>query len=112
MSLLRRIFNSTLFKAAPMESHPRPIHNAQQHQFEIESDGRGAVLVYKLSDGKLYLLHTETPPELQGRGLGSELAKSALDYARKNHLGVVPWCPFVKAYIDRHKEYRSLVVEG
>ncbi len=112
MSLLQRIFNFTLRKAIPMDAAPIPVHNPQQHQFEIEADGRVAVLVYKLGEGKLYLLHTETPLELQGRGFGSELAKAALQYARENRLGVVPWCPFVKTYIDRHKEFKSLVVEG
>ena len=49
------------------------------------------------------------PKKLEGHGVGSKLIRGALDAARDRGLKVVPQCPFVKAYIDRHAEYRDLL---
>jgi predicted GNAT family acetyltransferase len=54
-------------------------------------------------------MHTRVPGELEGQGYGGALAKAALDYARANGLKVIPTCPFVSAYLRRHKEYADLV---
>ena len=41
--------------------------------------------------------------------MGAALATSALDYARREGMRIIPSCPYVKAYIDRHPEYEDLV---
>jgi predicted GNAT family acetyltransferase len=46
---------------------------------------------------------------LEGQGVASQLVKAALDDARQEHLAVVPFCPFVAGYIQRHPEYQDLV---
>jgi uncharacterized protein len=84
-------------------------NNTSTGQFEIREDGRLATLAYSERDGTLYLIHTEVPRELGGRGYASALARTALEYARQNQLTVVPYCPFVRAYLQRHPEYASLV---
>lgn len=84
-------------------------NNAADGQFEIHEADRVATLAYSQRDGKLYLIHTEVPKPLEGRGYASALAKSALDYAKENQLTVVPYCPFVRAYLQRHPEYAPLV---
>ena len=45
----------------------------------------------------------------EGRGLGGKLVSFALADARGRDLAVLPFCPFVKAYIQRHREYADLV---
>ena len=49
------------------------------------------------------------PAELGGKGAGSRLVKGALDQVRADGLKVIPQCPFVKAYIDKHPEYADLL---
>jgi predicted GNAT family acetyltransferase len=49
------------------------------------------------------------PPELEGQGVASRLVQTALDDARKQHLAVVPFCPFVTNYIRKHPDYRDLI---
>ncbi|HEX8939831.1 MAG TPA: GNAT family N-acetyltransferase [Candidatus Limnocylindrales bacterium] len=61
-------------------------------------------------DGRLVLVHTEVDPAYEGQGVGSALARHALEDARARRLSVVPRCPFVLAYLRRHKEYADLVV--
>jgi predicted GNAT family acetyltransferase len=83
--------------------------NAERHRFELDADGHVAFSTYRREDGVLTVLHTEVPKALEGRGIGSRLARGMLDIARAQGLKVRPLCSFVKAYIDRHPEYADLL---
>jgi predicted GNAT family acetyltransferase len=95
-----------------MSSPVQVTNNAADGQFEIHAEDKVATLAYTEREGKIYLIHTEVPKPLEGRGYASALAKTALDYAREHQLTVVPFCPFVRAYLQRHPEYSSLVKAG
>jgi predicted GNAT family acetyltransferase len=84
-------------------------HNPEKRRFEADVEGQQAMLTYFLQDRRIVFNHTEVPEALEGQGVGSRLAKAALDYAREHHLQVTPQCPFVAAYIARHAEYSSLL---
>ena len=95
-----------------MQAHPNDLeiqNNEAGQQFEANVDGDLAFVEYRRSGNKLVLVHTEVPEALEGRGIGSQLAHAALEYARAQGLGVVPLCPFVASYIRRHPEYQDLV---
>jgi uncharacterized protein len=79
-------------------------------RFEIEDQGQVAFLEYNLTGNVLQLLHTEVPQGLQGKGIASELAKSALDWAREHDKRVDVICEFVGSYLKRHPEYADLVM--
>lgn len=85
------------------------VNNETARRFEITVDGHTGCLRYKKTADRIELIHTEVPPELGGRGLGAVLAKAALDYAEQSDLKVIPFCPFVKKYLERHTEYASLL---
>ena len=87
-------------------------NNEDRQRFEANVDGQTAVLEYKLSEGTISFVHTEVPEELEGQGIGSQLAEAALTYAQKHTLDVLPYCSYVAAYIRRHPEYQSLVKPG
>lgn len=82
----------------------------QTGRFEIEQGGHVAYLEYTIAGDVLGLVHTEVPKELRGRGLASELAKSALEFARENQMKVDVICPSVAAYVERHKEHSDLLL--
>jgi predicted GNAT family acetyltransferase len=84
-------------------------NNTARHRFELDAEGHTAVSYYKLADGVITFTHTEVPQALAGRGIGSALARGALDWARVQGFKVVPQCPFVKAYIDKHPDYADLL---
>lgn len=66
--------------------------------------------VYRRENGTIEFTHTEVDPEIQERGLGSLLAKHALDQvAAEGSTRVVAKCPFIAAYIERHAEYQPLL---
>lgn len=83
-------------------------HNEAEHRFEINVGGEAAVLEYQRVGGDIIFTHTEVPPAYEGKGLANKLTVTGLDYARDNHLKVVPQCPFVAAYIRKHPEYQAL----
>ncbi len=91
------------------EEMPEVRNNEEEARFEAEVGGRRALLTYERADGEIRMLHTEVPGEFQGRGIGSHLVRAAMEHARAEGLRVVPRCPFVRAYLERHPEDRELV---
>jgi predicted GNAT family acetyltransferase len=85
------------------------IDNKAHHRFELEVEGHVAKSFYRIENGVITFIHTEVPPELGGKGIGSRLIKGALDQVRTSGLKVIAECPFVKAYIEKHAEYADLV---
>jgi uncharacterized protein len=84
--------------------------NSELGRYEILDGGRLAGFAdYRLHDGRLILPHAEIDPEHQGAGLGSRLARFALDDARARELAIVPLCPFIASYVDSHPEYLDMV---
>jgi len=89
----------------PVDVH----HNLQLSRFEAVIDGRLARCDYRMDDGVMLLVHTEVPPELEGRGIGAALVRAALEQAAAQGIRVRPRCSFVSAYLARHREYRPLI---
>jgi predicted GNAT family acetyltransferase len=85
-------------------------NNAARHRFELDADGHTAVAYYSLAPGVITFTHTEVPPALGGRGIGSKLARGALDHARAQGLKVVAECPFIAGTIAKHPEYGDLLL--
>jgi predicted GNAT family acetyltransferase len=85
------------------------VNNKAQHRYELAVDGHVAATYYQIAAGVITFTHTEVPPELGGKGIGSKLIKGALDQVRAEGLKVVAQCPFVKAYIEKHNEYADLL---
>ncbi len=79
-------------------------------RFEIEQDGHTAFLEYNFSGKILQLIHTEVPGDLRGKGIASELARSALNWAREHGAKVDVVCEFVAAYLKKHPEDADLVL--
>ena len=85
------------------------VNNKAHHRYELAVDGHIAAAYYKLADGIITFIHTEVPPELGGKGVGSKLIRGALDQVRAGGLKVIAQCPFVKAFIEKHADYADLL---
>lgn len=98
---------------APDEPRVEVLNNPSGHRYEIRADGQMAGFCeYRPAPEHLTLLHTEIDPAFEGLGLGSQLARGALDDVRAHHLTINPQCEFIAGYIRRHAEYVDLVDEG
>ena len=83
---------------------------SDEHRYEITADGELAgYVIYRRRPGLVAFVHTEVDPRFEGRGLASQLVGEALEDARRGGFAVLPFCPFVNGYIDRHREYVALV---
>jgi predicted GNAT family acetyltransferase len=85
--------------------------NEDAHRFEAFIDGeRVGVAEYQLSDQLIVFTHTEVDDKCEGMGVGSALARGALDAVRgEGSRKVVPLCPFIKSWIRHHPDYEDLV---
>ena len=79
-------------------------------RFELERGGQVATLQYTIAGHVLALLHSEIPEALRGGGVASTLARTALDWARANHMKIDVVCPFVAAFLETHPEYSDLIL--
>ena len=83
-------------------------------RYEAHLDGALAGFAeYQLTDILVVFTHTEVEPAAEGQGVGSALARWALDDVRdQGTRTVLPICPFIKAWIDRHPDYADLLYSG
>lgn len=89
------------------------IDNTEEKQFEFHIGKHKPLIEYIISkNGEIYLTHTEVPVELEGKGVGSQLVKKVLTEIEKRKLRLVPMCPFVAGYIQKHPEWKSLIMRG
>ena len=74
-------------------------------------DEVAGVAAYIRTPEMIVFVHTEVGEAFEGRGVGSALARRALDDARVQGLRVLAICPFIKGWIDKHPDYRDLEFE-
>lgn len=88
-----------------------------EHRYEIcEGERVLGIAVYRrrgdVTGAVTEFLHTEVDPDAGRPGVGGTLVRAALDDVRARGGSVVPSCPFVRGWIDRHGEYADLVVRS
>jgi uncharacterized protein len=87
------------------------VHEVPDRQrYEATLDGTVAgFAMYRDIDGVRVFTHTEVLERFEGRGVGGALARAALDDVREAGRSLVPLCPFVRSYIDKHPDDADLV---
>ena len=95
-------------QAGPVEVADNP----DEERYEIRVGGELAGFTqYRPRPAGLALVHTEIDDRFEGQGMGSKLVSRTLDDVRRRGLAVLPICPFVRSYVERHPEYLDLVPE-
>jgi uncharacterized protein len=81
-----------------------------RQRYELALGGTIAAFVnYRPRGGNVELVHTEVLPQYEGRGLGQQLARFALEDVRERGVKAVPTCSYIAKYIQRHPQYQDLV---
>lgn len=83
--------------------------NEAQGRFELDVDGATAFVVYRKTPEAITLVHTEVPPELGGRGIGSKLARATLEAVRAEGNKLIVKCEFIQGFMKKHPEYNDLL---
>lgn len=86
--------------------------NEHRSRFEFDIDGRIAFVTYRKSSDAITLIHTEVPPELGGRGIGSKLGRATLSAVRSQGRKLSVECDFIRSFIGKHPEYSDLLETG
>jgi uncharacterized protein len=95
---------------SPSPADAEVVDVPEKSRYELRLDGRLIGLAaYRRRDGRISFTHTEVDESCEGRGFGSRLAAGALDDARRQGLRVLPLCPFMAHYVERHPAYQELV---
>jgi len=94
-------------KADPLTSGLAVRNNRDASRFEVVVGAEVAFLEYERRPKTLVFLHTEVPESARRRGIGSLLARTALQYARAEGLRTIARCPFVRAYLRKHPELKE-----
>lgn len=91
------------FEALPL------LVNNNKKQFELVVDGFTARIEYQQWDEKMALTHTEVPRELEGRGVATAIIEKTLVYMEGKELKLIPLCPFVIGYLEKHPEWKRIL---
>jgi predicted GNAT family acetyltransferase len=84
--------------------------NPEQHRYEavVGETVAGFIQYRDRPDGARVFLHTQTSPDFGGKGVASVLVRRALELERERERMVVPVCPFVSAFLERHPDYQDV----
>ena len=95
----------------PMEIQNKKVGN--KGTFYIEKDKKiVAEMIYSMpSPDKMIVEHTEVDETLKGKNIGKQLVHHMVEYARTNHIKVIPLCPFTNSVIKKTPEYADILVK-
>ena len=81
----------------------------KRYEARVEGELAGAAY-YDSADDLIVFTHTEVDEAFEGHGVGSALARAALDDVRADgRRKVIARCPFIRGWIDRHPDYQDLL---
>jgi len=94
------------------EFEPIPLlKNEIKKRFEIEINGHFAFINYGERENQIALVHTETEPELVGTGAAAAVVEKTLQFIKDSGKKLLPFCPYVFAFIKKHQEWKAIVDE-
>ncbi|PZF74563.1 GNAT family N-acetyltransferase [Taibaiella soli] len=85
------------------------VDNKAHHRFEMHVGNEFAFLIYELDKPRITLVHTEVPESMEGKGVASALIEKVLEHIEKGGLKLIPVCPFVRAYLKRHPDWKRIL---
>lgn len=87
------------------------VKNESRKRFEIEIDGHFAFINYGETDDQIALVHTEAEPELAGTRAAAAVVEKTLQFIKESGKKLLPFCPYVFAFIKKHPEWKTIVDE-
>ncbi|MGR6320283.1 GNAT family N-acetyltransferase [Micromonospora soli] len=85
-----------------------------RERFEARDDtgALAGLVTYQLTGNIIAYTHTEVDPAFEGKGVGSTLARAVMDDARAKGRTVVPICPFLSKWLEKHPEYEPILARS
>lgn len=71
----------------------------------VEEGQEAGLMTYTWAGPAKFIIdHTEVNPDFKGKGVGLQMVMKAVEYARENHLKILPLCPYAKSVFDKKSE--------
>lgn len=85
--------------------------NTEKGAFYIEQDEKIiAEMIYVWAGKDRFIIeHTEVSDALAGKGAGKQMLTTAVDFARRQHVKIVPVCPFAKSVFDKTPAFADVL---
>ncbi|MGC8547527.1 MAG: GNAT family N-acetyltransferase [Candidatus Micrarchaeia archaeon] len=82
-----------------------------RNKFYAKTDHGEALLLFKpAGKGKINIYHTFVPDEERGKGIAEKLSIAAFEYAKEKKLKIIPGCPYIGYFVEKHPEYSTMIV--
>ena len=91
------------------ESKYTLIDNKEKNRFEFHIGDQVAVADYHINGNVISMPHVGVPKALEGQGIASALVLAVLKNIDERKLKLIPICPFVVTYVQRHPEWKKLL---
>lgn len=88
------------------------VKNSEERRFELKVGDYTVFIDYKERGKKIWLIHTEAPEELKGKGAATAIIEKTFAYIEENGYRLIPLCPLVAAYLKRHPEWNRILDPG
>jgi len=87
------------------------LNDLQGSRFVLDVNGNEVYVLYAEDKKTIDLYSTYTPPPLRGRGLAEKVVLAAFKHAKEKNLKVIPSCWYVRKFIEKHPEFRIIVLD-
>lgn len=85
--------------------------NGKKGKFYVQDElGEAAQMTYVWSGEKIIIIdHTEVDQRLAGKGIGKQLVKASVEFARAKGIKIIPLCPFAKSVFQREPAFEDVL---
>ncbi|WP_241507247.1 N-acetyltransferase [Aquimarina sediminis] len=84
-------------------------HNKDLKKFTLDINGEEAKIEYVIKNDKMYLVHSEVPHNLRGRGIGKELVLKTFEKLTAEGYKAVAVCSYIKAVKNRSNHWKNII---
>lgn len=85
-------------------------HEPAHHKFSVQVPGGEGVILYRRGPDNSYDLYaTEVPVEARGKNVADQLMRKALQTAKDEKVKIIPTCPYVERWFDRHPDEKGIL---
>jgi len=85
------------------------VHDKENQRFTLDINGEIAKVEYELKNGKMYLVHSEVPYNLRGKGIGKVLVEKTFEKLAEENYSVVAICSYIKAIKNRSEHWSGII---
>ncbi len=85
-------------------------HNKEEKKFILKVDGEESKVEYEYKEGKMFLIHSEIPEKLRGKGIGKKLVLKTFEKLNEEGYKAVAVCPYIK-HVKSKDAYWGKIIE-